>query len=243
MHMKTEKEILEDQNSRANRANRESYIFLSLFLIILSFFIVLVSLSHIDKVRARLIFNQFSEVLQSNQGLRILKNELSKFTGSRITDIRTLQNIESEWSAELPLLDTDLDADQNILEVNIPFYEIISANSITIRKDREELLRRIANLMLVVGNENQQVYTDISYFGPYVKPASNSSVTMSKSIFGIGSIARFLENELIPTHALTIHHIIVDQLPILRINFRIDKILPKRLQIPLSYPFRRPTTG
>lgn len=239
--MKSEKEILIEQNSQVKRSNREAYIFLSLFLIVLSFFIVLVSLSHIDKISARLIFNQFSEVLQNNQGLKILKTELEIFTGSRVAEIRTLQNIESEWAAELPLLDTDLDSSNETFEVNIPFYELISANSISIRKDRKELLRRIANLMLVVGSENQQVYTDISYFGPYIKPDSNNSISMSKSIFGVGSIARLLENELIPTHALTIHHVIVDQQPILRINFRIDSLLPKRFQVPISYPLRRPT--
>ena len=122
-------------------------IFLSLFLILLAFFILLNALATIEETRARKVLTSvaatFRSVVNYESRAEILISDLGPTPEAR--DV--LETLEQLWVTAVPVVEVEKLTDGQVMQMTIPVNELFLGGQAVLRADREELLDRTGLLL------------------------------------------------------------------------------------------------
>lgn len=137
--------------------NSGNLIFLSLFLLLLAFFILLNALSTIEESRTRKVLTSvattFRSVVDSKAQANILISEL----GPTPEPYEVLDALEQLWVTAVPITRVERLTRGQLMQLTVPVNELFLGGKPALRADREELFDRMS---LLLGLKAKQSVTD-----------------------------------------------------------------------------------
>ena len=122
-------------------------IFLSLFLLLLAFFILLNSLATIEETKSRKVLTSvaatFRSVVDSNTHEEILISELGPTPEAQ--DV--LEALQQLWVTAVPVIKVETLTPGQVMQVTMPVNELFLGGRAVLRGDREGLFNRTALLL------------------------------------------------------------------------------------------------
>ena len=145
---------LDDQNSREDSIEpvrtAGSYLVLSLFLLLLSFFILLNAISIRTEVKSRAVmdslFSTFRTVDNSPQSVQTYLSSL----GVAPEPEQLVDEMRRLWVTAFPIAEVRVLTDGRTMQLRLPENMIFSGGQALLRKDRRRLLVNMANVLATV---------------------------------------------------------------------------------------------
>ncbi|WP_259783164.1 hypothetical protein [Aestuariispira ectoiniformans] len=116
-------------------------MFLSLFLLLLAFFILLNTLSTREETKARKVINSVSSTFRTKVDFQKDPQVFISSLGPIPEPTEVLDEVERLWMAAIPLAKVDVMTDEGVLEMEFEAGDIFVGGSQTVRADRKPLLK------------------------------------------------------------------------------------------------------
>ncbi len=177
-------------------------LFLGLYLILLAFFVLLNTMATLkdDRVKAVLgsLLSTFStEILNTSA-----PTEFTASVGDILATDEYHREIRDFFEVAVPLSRVEFYSAGTVMQIRVPANQVFETGSMIIRKDRNELVDRVARAM---SRRVQGLRYDLefsTFTGPFLAPPSNSGPILA--VVRSGAFARDLVNRGIAPEALTI---------------------------------------
>lgn len=133
----------------ATESNNGSLIFLSLFLLLLAFFILLNALATIEETKSRQVLTSvaatFRSVVDADTSAQVLLSEL----GPASEPDEILEAMEQLWVTAVSVTKVETLSAGQLMQITMPVNELFLAGKSVLRSDRKQLLERAARVLSV----------------------------------------------------------------------------------------------
>ena len=124
-----------------------SYLVLSLFVILLSFFILLNAISTRTEVKSRAVMDSLLSTFRTtDQSSRTAETLLSRL-GATPEPEELVDEMQRLWVTELPVTEIEVFTDGQTMQLRLPANMIFPGGSALLRKDRRSLLTDVAQVL------------------------------------------------------------------------------------------------
>lgn len=176
---------------------------LSLFLLILAFFILLNALSQLETDRTRMVIESVNEAFR---GQVLSTQSVSPYPAAvgHLDDGQVLvQTIEKLFQNTIPAVETAVSADASFLRLDLAANTLFAADRIGLRRGRDLLFERVAEALM--DHERSGRYFEVNLL--HGIPAGRDAMVAeaggrSLEIGRMSALARFLEQQGIPPERL-----------------------------------------
>ena len=132
------------------QADPSAVLFLSLFLLLLAFFILLNALSNLDKKKMTEVMSSFTNPQESSDVEQQSANASAEEITVTATESQVLDALEVLWVNTIPIVKAENTYLGKRLMVELPYKEIFVGTGRTVRADRKRVLQSLSPIM---GNE------------------------------------------------------------------------------------------
>jgi hypothetical protein len=133
----------------ATESNNGSLIFLSLFLLLLAFFILLNALATIEETKSRQVLTSvaatFRSVVDADTSAQVLLSEL----GPASEPDEILEAMEQLWVTAVSVTKVETLSAGQLMQITMPVNELFLGGKSVLRSDRKQLLERAARVLSV----------------------------------------------------------------------------------------------
>jgi hypothetical protein len=133
----------------ATESNNGSLIFLSLFLLLLAFFILLNALATIEETKSRQVLTSvaatFRSVVDADTSAQVLLSEL----GPASEPDEILEAMEQLWVTAGSVTKVETLSAGQLMQITMPVNELFLGGKSVLRSDRKQLLERAARVLSV----------------------------------------------------------------------------------------------
>jgi len=133
----------------ATESNNGSLIFLSLFLLLLAFFILLNALATIEETKSRQVLTSvaatFRSVVDADTSAQVLLSEL----GPASEPDEILEAMEQLWVTAVSVTKVETLSAGQLMQITMPVNELFLGGKAVLRSDRKQLLERAARVLSV----------------------------------------------------------------------------------------------
>ena len=137
----------EFENKLENRPNSGSIIFLSLFLLLLAFFILLNALATIEETKSRQVLTSvaatFRSAVDADTNAQVLLSELGPVPEPE----ELLAAFEQLWVTAVPVTKVERIESGQVMQMTIPANELFLGGKDVLRTDRKALLDRVVRVV------------------------------------------------------------------------------------------------
>lgn len=126
---------------KTKRKDNGPIMFLSLFLLLLAFFILLNTLSTFEETKARKVINSVSSTFRTKVDFQDDPEVFISSLGPIPEPVEVLNEVERLWMAAIPLAKVEMMTDEGLLEMEFDAKDIFINGEATIRAERRPLLR------------------------------------------------------------------------------------------------------
>lgn len=138
-----------DNNSSNPSKDASQILFLSLFLLLLAFFILLNSLATIEETRSRKVMTSvaatFSAITAPDTDARIVIADL----GPAAEPERLLDAMKQLWVTSVAVVEVETLTPRRIMQITMPSNELFLGGEAELRRDRHALFERLARLLAI----------------------------------------------------------------------------------------------
>lgn len=140
---------LEDQESDPLPVRRETgpLMFLSLFLLLLAFFILLNSISTLRETKSRDVLSSVAATFQSDADPDTTAEILVSTLGPVLEPEEVLDEVERLWLSEVPFVQLDRVTNGRYMAVELPTIQLFVGAEARIRGDRRDLVNATAHVL------------------------------------------------------------------------------------------------
>ena len=168
--------------------------FLSLFLLLLAFFILLNALSTIDETKTRKVLTSvaatFRSVVDTDTQAQILVSDL----GPKLEAHEVLDALEQLWVTSVPITRVERLTGGQVMQLTIPVDELFLGGQPVLRADRDPLIDSTA---LVLARKSGTTLTEAQIvFGVKARPEMLSSTDSQLAAKRVGKVAAAVGDEL-----------------------------------------------
>lgn len=169
-------------------------LLVSVFLLLLSFFIALVANSQLDAKRSKHVMQSVSETFASDQASTGKgQNALPEITVDKI-----LKDIKTSTASVIPLQEMQVQTHGDLLVMKMSSNYLFLRGSAQLREDRRELY---ANLSEIISRWEDTARVSVTLVqGIHRDDADEARLAMTRA----GNFARFLENRGVPPQHLSV---------------------------------------
>ncbi len=133
----------------ATESNNGSLIFLSLFLLLLAFFILLNTLATIEETKSRQVLTSvaatFRSVVDADTSAQVLLSEL----GPASEPDEILEAMEQLWVTAVSVTKVETLSAGQLMQITMPVNELFLGGKAVLRSDRKRLLERAARVLSI----------------------------------------------------------------------------------------------
>lgn len=137
------------ENRLATESNTGSLVFLSLFLLLLAFFILLNALATIEEEKSRQVLTSvaatFRSVVDADTSAQVLLAEL----GPTSDPDEVLEAMEQLWVTSVSVIKVERLTAGQLMQITMPANELFLGGKAELRTDRRDLLERAARVLSV----------------------------------------------------------------------------------------------
>ena len=124
-------------------------IFLSLFLLLLAFFILLNALATIEETKSRRVLTSVAATFRSVADVKTTAQILVADLGKTPEPQELLDAMERLWVTAIPVVDVDQVTPGEIMQMAFPANELFVGGKADMRTDRRQLLEAVARVLAV----------------------------------------------------------------------------------------------
>lgn len=166
----------EDDIKPPPRKDTGTLLFLSLFLLLLAFFILLNSLATLVETRSRAVLSSVSATFQTDRISEISSEILVSTLGATPEPAEVLEEVERLWITAVPITKVDVVTPGDDMVLNLPALQIFVGAEPRVRGDRRDLVQATASA-LAARLQGFTVIAQITFFVEdlgegYVPPAA-----------------------------------------------------------------------
>ena len=136
----------EPHHEQPAERDTSTMVFLSLFLLVLAFFILLTALSEVNEESSLDIIQQVQESFSGEKTTNLPTTRQRLEADADAAAHQLAENLQALFDRDLPGIKTALN-DDRILQVRFPEFELFSRGRPTVRRTRLPLVRQVASLM------------------------------------------------------------------------------------------------
>lgn len=132
---------------RAKGKDMGPIMFLSLFLLLLAFFILLNTLSTFEEAKARKVIKSVTSTFKTELINETKAQIMISTVGPLPEANKIIENVEKLWVTAVPLVNVASLKDGSVMEMSVPIREIFVAGEIALRADRIDLINETAAVL------------------------------------------------------------------------------------------------
>ncbi|MFT6582014.1 MAG: hypothetical protein ACJAU6_002455 [Alphaproteobacteria bacterium] len=142
-----------DPNQPGSLKGTGPTLFLSLFLLLLAFFILLNAVSVRDDVKTRAVMNSLVLTFQPPKNVEKSKVTFISALGETPTAEELMKSMQQNWEGAAPLTKVRRLAAGRVMLVTAPLHEYFVGQETEFRGDRRDLINQVANTLAAKGND------------------------------------------------------------------------------------------
>lgn len=186
--------------TEGRRGDHTSWLFLSLYLLLFAFFMVLNSFSTFESSKKDAVVKSVLDAFAQAAGPRA-ENDLVGFIGTESQARRFQDSVTDIFETAIPLANIRIVTAGTRMDVDVPSQVVFADDSVVVRDPLPMLDRIVAT----VSSPPEGVAYELAIIA-YVPVASDESLPtdMTASVARVGNIARALNAKGMPPHAVSI---------------------------------------
>src|SRR3546814_773964 len=126
-----------------------SYLFLSVFLLLLAFFILLNAISTFEETKSRAVMDSMSSTFRSAADARGSAEIYVSNLGTRPNPEEVLEAMGRLWRTAIPIAHVEVVTPGRTMEMRMPANELFVGGEAELRSDREQLLSDVARALRI----------------------------------------------------------------------------------------------
>ena len=174
------------EETSSGSSDNSATLLISLYLVVLAFFILLNSISEQDNNKTAKAFNSLTSVFSSESGKSKLNMKTPAMFDFNFVIASSFDRIEGSIKSSFQLDEINLQRYGNRMEAIIPINKFYSDDSLELRRKQKKLLRQVSNILK---NENNgaRLYLDftidsLSYIGEEGSDKSNIDMDRTSTV-------------------------------------------------------------
>ena len=137
----------EDDIKPPTRKDTGTLLFLSLFLLLLAFFILLNSLATLVETRSRAVLSSVSATFQTDRISEISSEILVSTLGATPDPAEVLDEVERLWVTAVPITKVDIVTPGDDMVITLPALQVFVGAEARVRGDRQDLVQATASAL------------------------------------------------------------------------------------------------
>ena len=122
-------------------------MFLSLFLLLLAFFILLNALSTYEETRSRKVIQSVASTFQTQVARRNVREILISTLGPVPQPEEVMAEVERLWITAIPLTEVTVLSEGRIMQFEMPAHDLFIGGQTDVREDRKDLIKASAQAL------------------------------------------------------------------------------------------------
>ena len=212
------------------RAHRDHNVvaMLSLYLLLLAFFILLNALSKLETDRARVVIESVNEAFDGQVEAPLSIEPHSAALGSLTASEDVLQSLQTLFSSMIPVVEAEAVVEAPLLRLDLSADALFRAGSTQLQPGRDLLMERIAQALSDA--EQRGLYPQVELFHGMKQSSDATPETRSLAVRRLGALVRGFVERGRPAADLSIG-VLADAGPRVRLLFRFYKEPPEPIDL------------
>lgn len=198
--MSAEHDDLPTQELKGDPAEKTAALFVSLYVVVLAFFILLTSNAQMDAEKSQQVMDSVNKAFSMKIETDVAP--MVQSVGEEVSVTQMFNDLKAQVLSVIELKDKHILQDMRHLEMVIPAKELFNAGETTLRPDRDSMLDRLVKT-LIQWRKTYEV--NVSVMHGVNSPSRDSlSAESMVEVKRMGNVARFLENQGVPSHFIQV---------------------------------------
>ncbi len=134
--------------ARVQRQDPTLLQILSLYLLLLAFFVLLFNLSRVEDAKSRAVAESLNSTFSAENALGASPDIFVSLDGDVVNPPKLEETIGALVKTEIPVAEVTIIKPGRLIQLRLPIHEMFVRGDNRIRPDREDLVRRIATAMV-----------------------------------------------------------------------------------------------
>lgn len=179
---------------------RTAALFVSLYVVILAFFILLTSNAQFDDKKTRIAIQSVNEAFSTEQELHVIP--FTSSVGNEAVVMQMFESIQTAVATQVPLEEIRIITSGNVMRMTMPVSSLYHEGQANLRSDRSTFYRTVSK---IVSKWQKGAVIHLSYLQGVEKPlARGITAATALEVQRAGSFARGMENRGVPPETISI---------------------------------------